>query len=98
MLNVHYKWLHLSFKNTRVFTHKTFKIMAILIIIGLVLVAVGFNISKIKSPASPFAGIIKIAGFIIIVVAVLLSSVVQVNPGEIGVQKLFGKVSNKTLL
>ena len=71
--------------------------MVILIVIGFVLVAVGFNITKINSPASPFAGIIKIVGSLIVVAAAFASSVVQINPGEIGVQKLFGKVSNNTL-
>ncbi|MEI7503535.1 MAG: prohibitin family protein [Paludibacter sp.] len=71
--------------------------MVIVIIIGFVLVAVGFNITKINSPASPFAGIIKIVGSLIVVAAAFASSVVQINPGEIGVQKLFGKVSNNAL-
>lgn len=71
--------------------------MVILIIIGLLLLAVGFNLNKINSPVASFSGIIKIAGAAIIVLSVLISSVVQINPGEIGVQKLFGKVSNNTL-
>ncbi|MFZ4724623.1 MAG: prohibitin family protein [Paludibacter sp.] len=71
--------------------------MVILIIIGLLLLAVGFNLNKINSPVASFSGIIKIAGAAIIVLSALISSVVQINPGEIGVQKLFGKVSNNTL-
>jgi regulator of protease activity HflC (stomatin/prohibitin superfamily) len=71
--------------------------MVILIIIGLLLLAVGFNLNKINSPVASFSGIIKIVGASIIVLSALISSVVQINPGEIGVQKLFGKVSNNTL-
>jgi len=71
--------------------------MVILIIIGLLLLAVGFNLNKINSPIASFSGIIKIVGASIIVLSALISSVVQINPGEIGVQKLFGKVSNNTL-
>jgi regulator of protease activity HflC (stomatin/prohibitin superfamily) len=71
--------------------------MVILIIVGFLLLAVGFNLNKINSPVAPFSGIVKIAGATIIVLSALISSVVQINPGEIGVQKLFGKVSNNTL-
>jgi regulator of protease activity HflC (stomatin/prohibitin superfamily) len=71
--------------------------MVILIIIGRLLLAVGFNLNKINSPVASFSGIIKIVGASIIVLSALISSVVQINPGEIGVQKLFGKVSNNTL-
>ena len=71
--------------------------MVILVVIGLLLVVVGFNVNKINSPFSPYSSILKIVGFAIIALAAIVSSVVQINPGEIGVQKLFGKVNNKTL-
>lgn len=71
--------------------------MLVLIIIGIIVVAVGVVAKKSNSPVSPYSGIIRIAGFAIIVLSGLIASVVQINPGEIGVQKLFGKVSDKTL-
>jgi regulator of protease activity HflC (stomatin/prohibitin superfamily) len=77
--------------------NKYFQIMVILLIIGLLLVIVGFNVNKMNSPAGTYSGIIKIVGFAIIALAVVISSVVQINPGEIGVQKLFGKVNSNTL-
>jgi len=71
--------------------------MLLLIIIGIIVVVVGFVAKKSNSPVSPYSGIIRIAGFAVIVLAAIISSVVQIEPGEIGVQKLFGKVNDKTL-
>ncbi len=71
--------------------------MVFLIIVGILILAVGFNVKKTNSPISPYGGIVKIVGFAIIAISVIMSSIVQVNPGEIGVQKLFGKVNNNTL-
>jgi regulator of protease activity HflC (stomatin/prohibitin superfamily) len=71
--------------------------MLFLIIVGAVIAAAGFAATKSETPATTYAGIIKIVGIIVMLVGILFSSVVQVNPGEIGVQKLFGKVNDKTL-
>ena len=71
--------------------------MVILVVIGILLVVVGFNVNKTNTPVSPYSGIIKVIGVAIIVVGAALSSIVQIDPGEIGVQKLFGKVNNNTL-
>jgi len=71
--------------------------MVILIVIGLMILVFGFNLNKINTVLSPYSRLIKIVGVVIIIAASLASSVVQINPGEIGVQKLFGKVSNNTL-
>jgi len=71
--------------------------MVILIVIGIIVVIVGFNLNKTNTLLTPYSRLIKIVGFVIIIAAALTSSIVQVNPGEIGVQKLFGKVSNNTL-
>jgi regulator of protease activity HflC (stomatin/prohibitin superfamily) len=71
--------------------------MVILIIIGIFILVVGFNVKKSNSPASPYSSLIKFIGFVVIIAGAALSSIVQVDPGEIGVQKLFGKVSNNTL-
>ncbi|MDD4992246.1 MAG: prohibitin family protein [Paludibacter sp.] len=71
--------------------------MLFLIIIGIIVVSVGFAAKKSNSPVTPYSNIISIAGVAIIALAAIISSVVQINPGEIGVQKLFGKVNDKTL-
>jgi len=71
--------------------------MLALIVIGIVVLVVGFSAKKSNSPASPYSGIIKIVGVAIIFIGAVMSSIVQINPGEIGVQKLFGKVNNTIL-
>jgi regulator of protease activity HflC (stomatin/prohibitin superfamily) len=71
--------------------------MVILIVIGILILIAGFNVKKTNSPASPYSGLIKVAGVAVLIAGAAISAVVQVNPGEIGVQKLFGKVSNNTL-
>ena len=71
--------------------------MLYLLLIGIIVLVVGFNVKKTNNPASPYAGIIKIVGFAILLLAAAFASIVQIDPGEIGVQKLFGKVSNNTL-
>lgn len=68
-----------------------------ILILGIIALVVGFAVKKSNSPARPYSGLIKIGGVVLIIVAVAISSVVQVNPGEVGVQKLFGKVNNNVL-
>ena len=71
--------------------------MIYLVIIGVIVLAIGFSVKKSNSPLTQFAGTIKMIGAGIIIVGAVLSSIVQINPGEIGVQKLFGKVNNNIL-
>jgi regulator of protease activity HflC (stomatin/prohibitin superfamily) len=68
-----------------------------IIIIGIIALVIGFSVAKTNSPAGAYSGTIKIIGILVIVAGILISSVVQVGPGEVGVQKLFGKVNNQTL-
>lgn len=72
--------------------------MLSLLIVGILVLAVGIAAKKSNNPATAYSGIIKIAGVIIIAVGTVISAIVQVDPGEIGVQKLFGKVDNKVLV
>lgn len=67
--------------------------MVALIIIGILVLIAGIAVSKSDSPFARSAGIIKAVGIVVIVVGILLSSVRQIEPGEVGVQKLFGRVS-----
>jgi regulator of protease activity HflC (stomatin/prohibitin superfamily) len=72
--------------------------MLSLLIIGILVLVVGFAAKKSNNPATPYSGILKIVGVVIIIAGTAISAIVQVNPGEIGVQKLFGKVNNKILV
>jgi regulator of protease activity HflC (stomatin/prohibitin superfamily) len=67
------------------------------IIFGILILVAGVVIGKIVSPVQRYSGFIRIAGIVLIVVGAILSSVYQIEPGQVGVQKLFGKVNNNIL-
>lgn len=68
-----------------------------IILIGIVVVVVGLTVSKNESPLKPFSGTIMLVGTFVLLAGVLFSSVKQIEPGNVGVQKLFGKVNNSVL-
>ncbi|MDP4292726.1 MAG: prohibitin family protein [Bacteroidota bacterium] len=69
----------------------------ILILIGLIALIIGFINANIYSPTQKYSNIIKLVGILIILIGCAMTSIVQIGPGEVGVQKLFGKVSNNIL-
>ncbi len=71
--------------------------MILLFLVGVIILIIGFALAKNISPATKYNGIFKISGLIILIIAVGFSLIVQVEPGEVGVQKLFGKVDNRIL-
>ncbi len=68
-----------------------------LIFIGIAVIVIGFVVANNESPAKPYSGMIKTVGFLTLLVGAGLSSVKQIEPGDVGVQKLFGKVNNNIL-
>jgi len=68
-----------------------------LIVIGIIAVIVGFVIARNDSAARQYSSIVIIIGFAVILTGAIISSVVQIEPGQVGVQKLFGKVNNQIL-
>jgi regulator of protease activity HflC (stomatin/prohibitin superfamily) len=67
------------------------------ILIGVVVVVIGFVIAKTDPVMRKYKSIITTVGIVIVLVGISTSAVVQVEPGEVGVQKLFGKVSDNIL-
>jgi len=67
-----------------------------LIILGFIIVLAGAYLSRNQN-IRRFANPIRIIGLIIILLGVLTACIVQINAGEIGVQKLFGKIQNDVL-
>ncbi|MBW6492628.1 MAG: prohibitin family protein [Lentimicrobium sp.] len=67
------------------------------IVFGVVLLIVAFVLAKAETPLKPYLGFVKIAGVLLLLAGVIFSAIYQIEPGQVGVQKLFGKVSNKTL-
>ena len=67
------------------------------IILGIIALVAGLVIAKSTTPAKNWGTTIKIVGIALLLIGALSSAVVQVGPGEVGVQKLFGKVNNTVL-
>jgi regulator of protease activity HflC (stomatin/prohibitin superfamily) len=67
------------------------------ILLGVVVLIVGFLATGPGSPLKPYSSILKLVGVIAVVAGFSISSIVQVEPGQVGVQKLFGKVNNNIL-
>ncbi|MBA4410846.1 MAG: prohibitin family protein [Bacteroidota bacterium] len=68
-----------------------------IIFFGIAVIIIGFVIANNESPARPYSAMIRIIGFLIVLVGAGLSSVKQIEPGDVGVQKLFGKVNKNVL-
>ena len=67
------------------------------IILGIIVLIGGVAIKKTNTPARNYSTAIVFVGVAIIIAGFLFSSVKQIEPGEVGVQKLFGKVNSNTL-
>lgn len=68
-----------------------------IIVIGIIVMVIGVLSSKSPSPLTPYSGLVRIVGLLIVVAGAGLLSVKQIEPGVVGVQKLFGKVNNNIL-
>jgi len=66
-------------------------------ILGVIVIIAGVVISRNVSPIQQYAKLVMISGVILALVGISIASVVQIEPGQVGVQKLFGKVNNHTL-
>jgi regulator of protease activity HflC (stomatin/prohibitin superfamily) len=68
------------------------------IVVGIIILIIGFVAAKADEPMlRKYRSMIKTAGVIIILIGMSIACVVQVEPGQVGVQKLFGKVNNNIL-
>ncbi len=67
------------------------------ILFGLVIIVIGFVVAKADPSIRRYHGMIKTAGIVIALIGFSISSVVQVEPGQVGVKKLFGKVNDDIL-
>ncbi|MFN8258281.1 MAG: prohibitin family protein [Bacteroidales bacterium] len=68
-----------------------------LAVIGIIALFLGLILKKSNSPARNYSSTILTVGTALIVIGAMIASVKQIEPGEVGVQKLFGKVNNTTL-
>ncbi|MDF7813515.1 prohibitin family protein [Hymenobacter sp. YC55] len=68
-----------------------------LLFLGLLLLLVGFNASKISLSLERLRGVLLLGGTLLAVLGLALSAVVQIEPGEVGVQTLFGSIQPRIL-
>jgi regulator of protease activity HflC (stomatin/prohibitin superfamily) len=68
-----------------------------IIVVGIVILIIGFVAAKSDPALRAYQNLIKIAGIIVVLIGVSIACVVQVEPGQVGVQKLFGKVNDNIL-
>lgn len=67
------------------------------IILGILIIIAAVIANKISEQVKPFAKAAKMLGFIFILLGALTASIVQIDAGYIGVQKLFGKIQPSVL-
>src|SRR5205085_3423132 len=67
------------------------------IILGLIILIAGTFFLKNDARLYRFSGVFKILGLIVILIGILTACIMQVDAGEVGVKKLFGKVQNEVL-
>ena len=68
-----------------------------IIIVGIVILIIGFVGANADPNLRKYRTIIKTVGVIVVLVGMSIACIVQVEPGQVGVQKLFGKVNNDIL-
>jgi regulator of protease activity HflC (stomatin/prohibitin superfamily) len=68
-----------------------------IILIGLVVLVIGVVAANADPLMRKYRSLIIGAGVVVLLIGISTSAIVQVEPGEVGVQKLFGKVSNNIL-
>jgi regulator of protease activity HflC (stomatin/prohibitin superfamily) len=68
-----------------------------LIILGMLALVAGFVINRSNEQLYRLAVPVRVIGFVLIVIGVLTASVKQIDAGQVGVQKLFGKVQGNVL-
>jgi len=65
-----------------------------LIILGVIVLIIGFRVARVNYPIRKYTALLKGSGIGLIIIGLLTTSLIQIEPGEVGVQKLFGKVND----
>jgi regulator of protease activity HflC (stomatin/prohibitin superfamily) len=68
-----------------------------LIVLGVIVVIAGFAINTPSLAFAKFSRPVKVAGVVLALFGILTSCVKQIDAGSVGIQSLFGKVSNTVL-
>jgi regulator of protease activity HflC (stomatin/prohibitin superfamily) len=68
-----------------------------LLIFGIILFIAGIVIARSRDAMQRFGRPIRVIGIVLIAIGVLTSCFIQIDAGQVGVKKLFGKVQNDVL-
>ena len=66
-------------------------------ILGVIILIVGMVLKRSPEPGSHFSRLVSIVGVIVIVLGIAVSAFKVIDPGQVGVQTLFGKVQDEVL-
>ena len=69
----------------------------ILLILGFIIIIAGGAIARSDEKLKRFSGVARVIGFVIMLIGVLVSCIIQIDAGQVGVKKLFGKVQKDVL-
>lgn len=67
------------------------------IVLGVIIFIIGLVVAKAPQQFARFSGGIRIFGIVVILIGILSASVIQIDAGQVGVKKLFGKVQQDVL-
>jgi regulator of protease activity HflC (stomatin/prohibitin superfamily) len=68
-----------------------------LIILGFIIFIIGLAVARNNENFKRFASPVRIIGLIVMLIGILTSCIIQIEAGQTGVKKLFGKVQNDVL-
>lgn len=69
----------------------------LLLILGLIVFFVGLGLRRADDKTKNFGNPVRVVGLILILLGISTACVVQIEAGQVGVQKLFGKVQSNVL-
>lgn len=67
------------------------------IVLGIIIFIAGLIVARAPQQIARFSGGIRIFGIVVILIGILTASIIQIDAGQVGVKKLFGKVQQDVL-
>jgi regulator of protease activity HflC (stomatin/prohibitin superfamily) len=69
----------------------------VFLIVGLIIFFIGLALKRGDENLKRFGNPLRVVGIVVILIGVLTACIIQIDAGQVGVQKLFGKVQNDVL-
>ena len=68
-----------------------------MIIFGLIIIVIAYTVLKNNVMLARFKNLARMVGLVFILIGIFSASIIQINPGEIGVKILYGSIQNDVL-